>query len=244
LLLLPRLGGLVALAPVFSGRYVAAAKVGLALVLGMVLLPVVKVPEELPQTPAGLAVTVGAELLVGLAMGYATMLVFTAVQVAGQMLDMQMGFGIVNVIDPQFGTPLPLVGNFLQVLALLVFLLMDGHHLVLSALVGSYRAIPLGGGVWRGDLLGVLTDLFAQMFNTAVAIAVPVLGALFLVNLALGIVSRTLPQMNVFVIGLPLGIIAGTAVLALALPFLVVVVRQLVEVMGVGLARVVGVIRP
>jgi flagellar biosynthetic protein FliR len=245
MLVLPRLGGVVATAPVFSSaRFPALAKAGLAGVLAVLLLPVVPRPAAFPDGPLGLLALLASELLVGVTIGFAMTLVFTAIQVAGQIMDMELGFGIVNVIDPQYGTQMPLVGSFLQFLALLVFLFLDGHHLVLGGLLRSFQLVPVGGAVVRAGLSEFLVRLFSAMFATAVKISLPVLAAGFLANLALGLVARTVPQMNVFVIGLPVKVVVGLFILAAALPLFVVVVRNLSDGMAAALMDVLSRLAP
>lgn len=239
MLVLPRIGGIVAVAPVFSGRYPAAVKAGLSAAIAFALAPVIAC--EFPGG-VGLIVTVIAELLVGLAIGYAAVATFSAVQVAGQVLDMEMGFGIVNVIDPQYGTQVPLIGNFLQILTLVLFLAMDGHHMILSALAASYRAVPIGMVVIRPELTGMMVELFCTMFATAIKLALPVAGAMFCTNVALGLVAKSVPQMNVFVIGLPVKILGGVAILSLAMPLYVSVARSLVQDVAASMASIIRIL--
>jgi len=162
---------------------------------------------------------VTGEFLIGLIFGFASSLIFTAVQMAGQILDMQIGFGIVNVLDPQSGQQLPLVGNFKYILALLVFLATNSHHLLLSALFNSFKLIPLTGGVFHTNIVQTIVDMVGGTFIIALKISFPVLLSLLLTDIALGILARTMPQMNIFVVGVPGKIIVGLFVLSLALPF-------------------------
>jgi len=229
-LVLPRVAGIFVIAPIFGGRYLAAAKVLLTLVTSAAVL--FMVPPAAVADGWGLILAVCGEFLLGLAIGFVAQLVLVSVQVAGQMIDMEMGFGIVNVIDPQQGTPVPLVGNFLWLLALLLFLGINGHHLLLTGLVRSFQLVPPGGVAWRPEMAELAVGLFSRMFLTSVLIAAPVVATLFLTNVALGIVARTVPQMNVFIIGLPVKVLAGAALLTTVLPLFIILVRQLVGSMG------------
>mgnify|MGYP005855551979 CR=1 FL=1 len=238
LTVLPRLSGVVLVAPVFGGRYPAQVKAGLAAALALVLMPVVPPAAAFSATVAGYLGHAVGELLVGLAVGYASLLTFAAVQVAGQLVDMEMGFGIVNVVDPYYGTQVPLVGNFLHLLALIGFLLVDGHHVVLAALKRSFDVIPPGAAAFKGELAGLMVAMLGETFLTGVKIAAPVLGVLFVTNVSLGIVARTVPQMNVFVVGLPVKILVGTAMLLVVLSAFSLVVKGLLGAMVEGLGQV------
>jgi len=172
-------------------------------------------------------------------MGLAAGLVFMAVQVAGEVIDWEMGFAIVNVLDPAYGTPMPLVGSFLYLLSLLIFLELDGHHLVLGGLAKSIQAVPPGQVMLGGDLYDLLFRAFARMFLAGVEISAPVLGALFVTSVVLGILARTVPELNVFVVGIPLKILVGFFLLLAVLPVFTGVVDRLIEVLAGYLAEMI-----
>ncbi|MEW6723388.1 MAG: flagellar biosynthetic protein FliR [Bacillota bacterium] len=223
-----RIAGVFVGAPVIGSRYLAPqAKVALALAVALLVLPAASEPPGglpaslLPYLLIGLK-----EIAVGLVIGWAAHLVFSAVQVAGQMLDMEMGFGMVNVIDPQFGIQLPLIGNFQYILAIMIFLATNGHHFLLAALVDSARSLPVGAAL-LGNLPGAMVAMVAAMFVNAIKLAAPVLGTLFLTNVCLGLLARAVPQLNVFVIGLPLKLAVGAAALVVAMPLYVIMVGHL-----------------
>jgi len=220
LAVLSRLSGLFVTAPVLSSRFLPVrVRVPLLLVLAAVLYPAV---GDLQSTPwpwqGSLLAVYGSELLWGATMGFVANLVFIAVYVAGQIIDMEMGFGIVNVVDPVAGIQAPVVGNFLFILALMLLLLGDGHHVVLGALWSSYRWVPVGAASIGEPVVTGVLRCFGRTFVAGIQLALPVAGALFLTTLALGIVTRTVPQANVFVVGLPVKIGVGMVMLAAALP--------------------------
>ena len=142
-----------------------------------------------------------------------------AVQMAGHILDVQIGFGMVNVFDPQFGQQIPLLGNFKYILALMVFLATNGHHILLSALVASFKLVPVTGVVFPTSLAGFILDMVSGAFAIAFKISLPVLVSLVLADVAFGILARTMPQMNIFVVGIPAKLIIGIFALMMALPF-------------------------
>lgn len=222
LLVLARVSGIFTSAPIFGSRNIPAyAKTGLALSLTYLIAPVVERPPAIPDNLYAYLFLVIGEVIIGLTIGFAASLIFSAVQMAGQLLDMQIGFGIINIFDPQLGQQVPLIGNFKYILALIVFLSTNGHHIFLTALVTSFKLIPLTGVVFSSALTSLIIDMISGIFIIAIKISLPVLVAVFLTDIALGILARTIPQMNIFVVGVPAKIIVGIFVLSLALPFYV-----------------------
>jgi flagellar biosynthetic protein FliR len=162
---------------------------------------------------------VSGEFLLGLIFGFVSQLILYAVQMAGHLLDMQIGFGIVNVFDPQFGQQIPLIGNFKYIMALLLFLVTNGHHMLITALFASFKLIPVTGVVFHASLAEFIVDLVSGIFTIAFKISLPVLVAILLTDVALGILARTMPQMNIFIVGVPGKILVGIFTLSLAFPF-------------------------
>jgi len=239
LLILMRLSGLFLAAPFWSSRmFPVSVKVSLCLFLALTLLPAVDVSRA-PDAVLPLALAAVGELAWGALAGFAASLCFAAVQLAGYYLDFELGMGIANVVDPTFGAPVPLAGTFLYLLALVVFLSADGHHLLLSALVQSFRAIPPGAVAIPGAAGGGLVAQAGAMFVVGPELAAPVVVPLFLANLALGLVSRTVPQLNVLVVGLPLKSWLGVLFLGMALPAYVTAFGRWHERVAQALLRVV-----
>jgi flagellar biosynthetic protein FliR len=223
-----RVMGVLAAGPVWSSRYLYwPLRALLAVYTGVALAPAI---ARYPMPGgAGLLLAAGRELATGLALGFMAGLVFSAVQVAGHLIDMETGFGIVNVLDPNLGQPAPVVGTFLYLLAMLVFLSLNGHHLLLVALSDSFQVVPVDSARWGEATLRALLDATGEMFWIALRIALPVVGALFVGSVALGLVARSVPQLNIFVVGLPAKLAGGLLLLALAMPTYVLMVRALAE---------------
>ncbi|WP_078391488.1 flagellar biosynthetic protein FliR [Shouchella patagoniensis] len=215
LLVFIRISSFFIVLPLYSHRSVPAPfKIGFAaFVAGIVVFSM-----ELPliELNAFYLLLVLKELGVGLLAGLIAMILLYAVQVAGGIIDFHLGFMLANVVDPQTGAQSPLTGSYLYLFALLYLLVIDGHHLLLDGAVYSYLFIPidqLGLPLGDGSIISHITSVLVTMFAFGVSMAFPVVGALFLVDVALGIVSRTVPQMNVFVVGLPIKLLAGLLVL-------------------------------
>lgn len=221
LLVLVRVSGIFIMAPIFGSRNIPAqVKAGVALMFTLVLFPLVfqsgiQLPEQLFPYVSLLI----SELFVGWVIGFVCSLLFSAVQMAGQVVDTQIGFGMVNIMDPQSGQQVPLIGNFKYILALLVFLITNSHHLLLAALFNSFQMIPVTGVVFHGVITELIVDMVWGVFAIALKISFPVSISLLLTDIALGILARTMPQMNIFVVGMPLKIIVGIFILSLVMPF-------------------------
>ena len=206
----------------FLGRSVPAlAKIGLGASMTLLISPAVSVPP-LDQEIGRLLLITAQEVLVGLAMGLVVMTLLMAVYLAGQLIDVPMGFGMVNVIDPQTGGEVPVVAQFQFIVAILLFFLIDGHHSLFRALVQSFQIVPVGRGVMSPEVATVALEMVRTMFLLGLRIALPVVGALFLTDVALGIVARAVPQINVFFVGFPLKVGLGMLLLALIMPAFVV----------------------
>lgn len=186
------------------------------------------------------------EAVVGLSLGFVASLILYTVQVAGAFIDFQMGFLIANLVDPQTGAQIPIIGNLKYFLALLFLLSIDAHHLLIEGVIRSYQLVPLDQlyiGIGEGPTARFMTEVFIQMFVTALQLALPIVGSLFLVDVSLGILAKTVPQINVFIVGLPLKIFAGFVLILITLPVFFYLLNQLasnmVETMG-QLLRLIG----
>ena len=150
------------------------------------------------------------EFGIGVFLGFFVSLIFVALQLAGQFIDYQTGFGLVNVIDPESRVQVPLAGRFLYLLAALLFLIIGGHHLIIRALVQSFSDIRL---------FTLINQTFSQLFFISFKIAAPVMAAVFLAEMSYGIIVRAVPQLNILIVGLPLKMGLGMIFLYLSLPF-------------------------
>lgn len=219
LLILTRIGGLLATAPIFSNRLIPAQwKAAFSVLFALLLLPLVPGLSEPPPTLWHWMALAVQEAVFGLTAGYIASLSLAAIQVAGQVLDVQVGFGMVNVFDPQLGAQVPLIGSFYQLLAMLVFLLSNGHHMLLRATVVSFQAVPLEQFTLGPAVQPYIVQLFSNAFVLGLKLALPVLATLLLTDVGIGLMSRAVPQMNLFVVGLPVKVLVGLLALLLSLP--------------------------
>ncbi|MBP2642435.1 MAG: fliR: flagellar biosynthetic protein FliR [Firmicutes bacterium] len=221
LLIFARISGVFTSMPFLGSRNIPVyVKAGCSLLFSVLLLPLIySADTAIPETLFPYVFLVAREFLIGLILGYVSSFIMYAVQMGGHIMDLQIGYGIVNIFDPQQGQQIPLLGNFQYILAMLVLLLTNGHHMLLSALFSSFKTIPVTKGAFMVELTPFMVDLFVSTFIIAFKISVPILAALVMTDVALGILARTMPQMNIFVVGVPGKIAIGTFVLMIALPF-------------------------
>lgn len=199
--------------PLFSYRTIPLPfRLGLAFFLS--LLVTSNFGEVNIELGANLIILLIKEVTVGLLIGLIGYMVMSVVQIAGGFIDFQMGFAIANVIDPQTGAQSPLIGQYFYMIAILFLLAVDGHHILINGMIHSYTTIPLERFLSFGGNFGEFIVLtFNRLFLIAFQMALPLVGSLFLVDVALGIIARTVPQLNVFVVGLPLKITVSFSVL-------------------------------
>ena len=223
-----RVGALILFVPVLGSRQVPASmKIGLILFTSIVIFPLVQArPLPEPQGIFDLAVFLLSDVTIGLGIAYITRLIFAAVQIAGTVVDFQMGFGVVNVIDPQTDTQVSVTAQFHNIVAVLIFLAVDAHHFILQAIVESFFIINPAEINFSSLTPEYMLYLFSGTFTSAVKIAAPIMAILFFLSVGLGLVARTVPQMNVFIVGFPLQIGVGLLMVGLSLSFFSVLVQQ------------------
>lgn len=220
LLLIIRASGLFMAAPIFSHRAIPVQmKVGLVMMLAVVTMPAL---SGLSVEPVSSLIELGAmvlrELMVGLLIGFAFRLLFQAAELAGSMAGYQVGLAISSAFDPNAGEQVGAFGRFWILVATLIFLAINGHHLVIRAFNDSYHVISPGQMQVAGTTADLMIRYSAYVFVLAVKIAAPVLVTLILMDVALGTVAKVMPTMNIFIVGFPLKIGMGILVVAMSLP--------------------------
>jgi flagellar biosynthetic protein FliR len=242
LLIFVRLTSFFIIAPIFSMKGVPNQfKVGFASFIALVAATNLPVDEPLLLDSFYILLII-KEVGVGLALGFTAALLLYAVQVAGAFIDFQMGFSIASVMDPQTGTQVPIIGHFKYILALLFLLTVNGHHLLLDGVMQSFQTFPVDSISFSTkieDVAHFFTRLFVEMFMIALQIALPIVGALFLVDVALGILAKTVPQLNIFAVGLPLKIFVGFIMLFLTMPIFFYVLQILFEKILISMSQLI-----
>lgn len=241
LLVMVRISGFVVSAPVLGSRnFPIVAKIGFTALLAAILTPsILALGQTLPDDPVAMAVLATGELMIGLMLGFVMTIVFAAIQVGGQIMDMQSGFSMINVFNPAMETQVPVFGFFLFILAVLFLLATNTHHIMIRALVSTFDRIPLGGFVVRPELFWQISRWGRVMFYDGLLIAAPVAGALFIAYLAMGIIGRLVPQVQLFVVGFPLTIAVGLFMMALSVHMYLMVLEGMFDDMFKGVASMV-----
>jgi len=244
-LIFMRMTGIFLTAPLFASKNInAGTKAAWILLITFLVFPIVDYkPAALPVMGLPFSIAVIRELLVGFCIGMGATLLLTGIQLAGQIIDIQMGLGMVNIIDPTTSTQISVMGQYFYLVALLVMMSVDGHHLLLRGVVDSFSSIPLGQAHFSVPLGTKMMDLFSGIFFTAFRVGAPVIGALFITNMALGVVARTVPQMNVFIVGMPLNLAVGFMIAALSMSFFGFVLTSLFKGMYRDIAFLVHAMR-
>lgn len=227
-LVLGRMAGLFAAIPLFGGRTVPLrVRMAAILAMSLVLFPVVR--QNVPPLPGDVltfALLVIRETLIGLTLGLLSVVIFAAVEFCGQMVGMQMGLSIATLFDPSIGTQSSSIAVFQNLLAMLLFMSVGAHYIFLRALTESYRLIPVGNWHVSGPLLEYLVSATGAVFVLAIKLSAPVMAALLATSVVLGIMARAFPQMNVFIVAMPLNIAIGFLILGLSLLAFVRVVEN------------------
>lgn len=218
---LARILALISSAPILGNKQIPIRiKLSLAMLLTVIIAPNITVPTDIdPASAQGLLILV-QQILAGLVMGFAMRLIFTAVEMAGDLAGMQMGLGFASFYDPVNASYTPVIAQFLGILATLAFLGMNGHLYMLAALADSFQAFPISAALPSAIAFRTLTEWGSTIFMHALQFSMPIIGALMITNLALGILTRSAPQLNIFAVGFPITLTVGFATLALTLPYL------------------------
>ncbi|MBS4028637.1 MAG: flagellar biosynthetic protein FliR [Ignavibacteriales bacterium] len=229
-MLFVRLGTMVAVAPVFGHEAVPPqVKIAFALFLSLAFFPLASklTPPLLQNHFLSLILLVFQEAVVGMLIGFAVSIIFYGAMLAGEFIAFNMGLGFAHFFDPSVGQSVTVLSRFFHLISFLVFLSINGHHFVLEALQLSYGTVPIGGITFSQSVYTEMLSLSKTMFIVAVKIAAPAVVAMFLTNVVLAILSRVVPQMNIFIVGFPLQITVGLLVLYVVSPLMVVVFKKL-----------------
>jgi len=223
-----RIMALIASSPILGNRQIPVRiKISLGLLLTVIIAPTLAAqPNVDPASAAGILVLL-QQILAGLAIGFTMRLIFIAVEMSGEIAGLQMGLGFASFYDPLNASFTPVVAQFIGLIAALAFLGMDGHLYMLAALADSFRTFPISSAAPSATALHTLAAWGGSIFTHALQLSMPVIGALLITNLALAILTRSAPQLNIFQIGFPITLAIGFATLALSLHYLVPMLDQL-----------------
>ncbi len=217
LLLSVRISAFFLVSPVFSASAVTVTlRIAIMAALTFIVMMTVEAPTVDLFSPQGVAV-IAREIIIGVSVGFLFQIAFASVAMAGEHIASAMGLGFASLVDPQTGAQSVVVTQFMSILMILIFLVTEGHHVLLRQLVASYQVAPIGGDLNAELFFGVI-KAGALIFSAAIIISLPAVVLLFLVNVLIGFMTRVAPQMNIFSIGFPLTILVGFAMMLISLP--------------------------
>lgn len=219
LMVLIRVSVVLYLFPVFSSTMIpATVKAGLALAMALVLTPIVPVdPTRFPDSVPAVGMMMVAELFVGMVLGLSVRIFLVAVELAGQTIGFQMGFSVINVLDPQTGTQMSIIGQIGNLVVLVIFLMLNGHHALIRGLVDSFSTVDIGMFSLQRGFFNQMMGLMAEMFVLAIKMGAPAIAALLFTSAAFGITAKFVPQMNILIAAFPVKIAVGLAFFGLSL---------------------------
>lgn len=219
LLVLVRASTLFLMLPIFGARDVPApAKVGFGFLLTIMVLPLIRAGSPVvPHDWGGYLLALGSEIATGLIIGFAASLIFEGASLAGELIGMQMGFGMAQIFNPAAERSIALIGQLYFLMASFVFLAVNGHHWLVAAFWRSFRHVPVGALVVSPLIVARIVELASQIFLVAFILAIPLWGILAMVDLVLAIISQSMPQLQVLFLGMPIKILIGLATIMVSI---------------------------
>jgi len=213
-----RISAMLIAAPMFSTSSVSTPiRVVIAFAIAALMLETITAPKIDILSPQGI-LAIASEAVIGAAIGFIFQLAFAAIAMAGEQISAIMGMSFAAMMDPQSGTQSPIITQFMTVSMLLVFMTIEGPHILLKQLSASFQAMPIGDALMRPDALLNLIKSGSLIFSAALLVSLPIVLALFLVTLLIGMLTRVAPQLNLFSVGFPISIIAGLVLIMIAVP--------------------------
>lgn len=244
LLVLARLTTFMVSAPFFSTRTTPnLLKVGLGVLLTVLIVPTLPRLDDVPVDMLAYSFWLVKEVMVGLVLGYTATLLFTAIRIAGGLVDWQMGFAMATLLDPGNQGNNTLIGQFIYLVQILLFLAVDGHHMLLMGISSSFSLIPVNSAVFTTGFVAALVKVFIEMFSLGVRVAAPFMMVFLFCDLALGIMARSVPQLNVFILSFPVKTALGMVTLMAIMPLMAVFVNHIIAEMERNMALVMGLVR-
>ena len=236
-----RIVGIVVFVPFYNHRaFPNIIKMALSIVLTFTVFPVLNLQGfTVPLDVISLVLVAVREVLIGFVIGFASQLVFIGIQFGGELVTIQMGFSMATILDPNHQEQVTIISQIYSFLALIIFVSIKGHYIFLIAAVNTFKFVPIGGFSYSEDLAEQIIRLFSELFVVGFYVAAPVFVALFMTTIALALISRAIPQLNVFII-LPLvQVLVGTVMIIASIRVTVVTFEFLFEGLGKDLQTLV-----
>lgn len=217
-----RVAAVLFMIPLFSSRFVSAMfKGGLALLIAFLLYELVKTNVVMRTDPYSLFLLAGKEVFVGAVIGFIVRLIFICASISGEIISFQSGFSFARFMDPYSMTQVSILEQVKNIIALIMFFVVDAHHMLIKGVAYSFSELPVGAASLNSSLAGHMVATTGKIFTSAFRIGAPIIVTLFLVELSFGMLSRMIPQANVFVDGIPMKILIAISMLGLSLGYIV-----------------------
>jgi len=222
LLILARVSGIFVASPIFESKVVPTRyKIGFSVVVAMMLFPVITPVAVLPKTLPHLAIMAAGQMVFGFFLGTCISFVFAAIQVAGTLMDTQIGFAMATLVDPSNRTPLTLISYWFSWLSIVLFFAINGHHWLFLGIINSFKVIPVDSFVITSNLIEYMIRMFSNILPIGFHIAVPIIISLLLLDIVMGFITKIAPALNIMIVGYPFKIGMGLILLLSYYPFLI-----------------------
>jgi flagellar biosynthetic protein FliR len=217
-----RIIGVLVVCPIFGDRAVPSiVKVGLSVFISIMIYSVVPVGgPDISFSGYSIVLLILKEMLLGITIGLVVLFMFVGIQFGGEIVGFQMGLWLAETIDPNFGVETPVISHFQYLFAIMLFLSVNGHHIILKALKESFILLPLGRLTFSGGLYEEVIGMGGSIFRIGIQMAAPIIGVLLLISISMGLIARIIPELDILMIEVPLKIGIGLLFLAWALPFM------------------------
>lgn len=213
-----RMTGFMMVAPIFSTGFVPRrVRIGLSVMLALIVMPNLTPDSSFDPVSLGGVIMLVQQMIIGIALGFVMQLIFAAIVNAGQLVGMQMGLGFAQMMDPTSGVTVPVIGQFYNVMGVLLFLAMNGHLVLIQVLVDSFTILPVAAGGLPDSALINIAYFGSWIFSGAVMIALPAIISLLMISVVMGVITKSTPQMNIFAVGFAITIIAGFIIILITL---------------------------
>lgn len=231
ILIFTRVAGMFAMVPIFGAKNSPTYfKIGLIMFLSVILFPLVEpVANFQVNTMLELGYHMVIETLIGLSFGLIITLMMNAIYVAGLLVDRNIGFAMVNVISAQDEAQIPVSANFYYLMITLIFIITYAHHRVIKAVYHSLQVIPIGGGVLDSGTAGAFLNSLSVSFVIGFKIAAPFILTILIVNIILGLLSKAMPGLNVFMVGMPIKVLVGLGIFLILIPYYIEIFKNLID---------------
>jgi len=228
MLILIRVGAIIISLPLFGSEDIPRiAKAGIIILLTILAYPCVEIPARLSEIKLlGLLPSIISEIIIGAMIGFSAKIIFESVQLVGGLIGRQMGFGIARVMDPITGAQFSVVSQFYNILIILLFIATNMHHILISAIVTSFEKIPLLHCYLTPDLFEYIIKISSDIFSLGVKLGAPIIAILLFTTAAFGMINKSVPQLHIMIVGMPLKITAGLIAIGLIMPTFIMMLKR------------------